>query len=473
MELFWFEILKFTLLQSVLSAVFSVLLGAILARFLWCNQGLRLEGFLTAMGALTFVMPVMIPALGFMLFFDGAGGEKLYGLAGIVLVHVFLNAAYCMVQIRGAYERFITPSLQQQCDLLGFSKKERLRYLEFPALRSTLINSFLVVFCLSLSSFSIVLLLGGGPSSTTLSVALYHALSVSFDLKNAGFFLGLQLMLSLVFASLLYHQKQHQKEVKIQREPQSFQGKFRELKELFLGCVLGIYIMPLIPILRVLVLPKEGIQTALNSLVLTGILGIISSVFVVGCTLSFLAYFLKTSRPMTSLLSTLVYLFLSVPKIVLVGGIFLLCHSFLEGKTIVYSLIIFVTLLAYLPFCLKSFLPDFKVFQNRYGRQINLLNFSLFEIFQTIIWPYLHQKIRRKLAMITCFSMGNLSIPLLLGQMEVETLPVLTYQAFLRYDTEKAAFYMACLVLLMGSIYGVSYVFNKERRRVYEHHIAP
>lgn len=127
---------------------------------------------------------------------------------------------------------------------------------------------------------------------------------------------------------------------------------------------------------------------------------------------------------------------------------------------IMYSLIIGSTLLAYLPFCLKSFLPDFKVFQERYGRQIHLLNLSFFEVFTVIIWPYLHQKIRGKFAMIMCFSMGNLSLPLLLGQMEVETLPVLTYQAFLRYDTEKATFYMACLVLLTGIVYGISYGFN-------------
>jgi len=469
MELFWFEILKFTLLQSVLSAVFSVFLGAALARFLWCYQGLRLEGILMSAGALIFVAPVMVPTLGFMLLFDENGGEALYGLQGIVLVHVFLNAAYCMTQLRGAYGRFVTPPLQRQCDLLGFSKKDRLLHLEFPALRATLINSFSVVPSSSLRSFSVVLLLGGGPASTTLSVALYHALSVSFDFKNAVFFLALQLALSLAFTMLLYPQKQQQKEAKIQSEPAIFQGRFRGIKELFLGGVLGIYCLPLIAVLRTLLLPHEGVETALKSLVLTVMLGSTGSFFVVGITLSFLTYFLKSSRPITSLFSTLTYLFLSVPKIVLGGAIFLLCHSFLEGKIIMYSLIIGSTLLAYLPFCLKSFLPDFKVFQERYGNQIHLLNLSFFEVFTVIIWPYLHQKIRRKFAMIMCFSMGNLSFPLLLGQMEVETLPVLTYQAFLRYDTEKATFYMACLVLLTGIVYGISYGFNTRKKRVYDH----
>ena len=84
---------------------------------------------------------------------------------------------------------------------------------------------------------------------------------------------------------------------------------------------------------------------------------------------------------------------------------------------------------------------------------------------------YLHQKIRHKFAMITCFSMGNLSIPLLLGQMEIKTLPVLTYQAFLRYDTEKAAFYMACLVGLMGGVYGLIHIFNHRKKRAYDTHI--
>jgi len=377
-----------------------------------------------------------------------------------------------MAQIRGAYGRFVSRPLQHQCDLLNFSKKERLLHLEFPALRSTLLNSFLVVFCLSLSSFSVVLLLGGGPASTTLSVALYNALSVAFDLKSALFFLCLQLLLSLVFASLLYHQKQQQKEAKIQDELQIFKGNFRGLKELFLGCILGGYLVPIFSVLRTLVLPQGGFEALLNSVVLTTFLGGISSVFVVGLALSMLSYFLQKARPITSLFSTLTYLFLSVPKIVLVGGFFLMCHSFLDGKFVVYFLIIFVTLLAYLPFCVKSFLVDFKIFQDRYGRQIHLLNLSFVEVFTNIVWPYLSEKIKRKCAMIACFSMGNLSIPLLLGQMEVETLPVLTYQAFLRYDTEKAAFYMASLVLLMGAVYGMSVGLNKRKKRVYDHIIS-
>ncbi len=204
MQEFWIEILSFTVLQSVLSAFLSVVIGGGLAWFLYRYKGLRLERPLKAIGGLTFVMPVMIPSLAFLLLFEGV-----YGLWAIVNVHVFLNAIYCMNQLHGAYESSISVQKERQTQLLRFGLWGRLRYIEWPALSPTLSTSFLVVFCLCLSSFSVVLLLGGGPATTTLSVALYHSLGVSFNPEAAGFCLILQVFISLLFALLLHKKRTH------------------------------------------------------------------------------------------------------------------------------------------------------------------------------------------------------------------------------------------------------------------------
>ena len=108
--------------------------------------------------------------------------------------------------------------------------------------------------------------------------------------------------------------------------------------------------------------------------------------------------------------------------------------------------------LCYTPFVLKSLWQSFKSLQETYNPKIQLLSLSLKDVVRLIIWPHLRGAIVKNTSLITCFAMGNLSVPLILGQLEIQTLPVLSYQALLRYDTELSGFYMLCLIVLMGVV---------------------
>ena len=68
---------------------------------------------------------------------------------------------------------------------LGMGARPSFRLIEWPVLRSALPGVAGLVFMLCVTSFTIVLTLGGGPAATTLEVAIYQALRFDFDPARA------------------------------------------------------------------------------------------------------------------------------------------------------------------------------------------------------------------------------------------------------------------------------------------------
>jgi thiamine transport system permease protein len=59
------------------------------------------------------------------------------------------------------------------------------RLIEWPAMRRSAAGAAGLVFMLCATSFTLVLVLGGGPAATTLEVAIYQALRFDFDPNRA------------------------------------------------------------------------------------------------------------------------------------------------------------------------------------------------------------------------------------------------------------------------------------------------
>ena len=68
---------------------------------------------------------------------------------------------------------------------LGMGAAPSFRLIEWPVLRAALPGVAGLVFMLCVTSFTIVLTLGGGPAATTLEVAIYQALRFDFDPARA------------------------------------------------------------------------------------------------------------------------------------------------------------------------------------------------------------------------------------------------------------------------------------------------
>ena len=79
---------------------------------------------------------------------------------------------------------------------LGMGVGPAFRFVEWPAIRSSLPGVAGLVFMLCITSFTIVLTLGGGPAATTLEVAIYQALRFDFDPARAVALTALQVGLT-------------------------------------------------------------------------------------------------------------------------------------------------------------------------------------------------------------------------------------------------------------------------------------
>ncbi|RWF77504.1 MAG: thiamine/thiamine pyrophosphate ABC transporter permease ThiP, partial [Mesorhizobium sp.] len=81
---------------------------------------------------------------------------------------------------------------------LGMGPRPAFRLIEWPTLRAALPGVAGLVFMLCITSFTIVLTLGGGPRATTLEVAIYQALRFDFDPARAVTLTLLQIALTFI-----------------------------------------------------------------------------------------------------------------------------------------------------------------------------------------------------------------------------------------------------------------------------------
>ena len=204
------SILGFTLMQAGLSTLFSVVLAIPLAlalhraRFVGKRPILRL--FL-----LPQALPVLVGALAVITIWgrngvvsDGLATLGLprldvYGLTGILLAHVFFNMPLAARLFVAALDRVPAEGwkLAGQLALPPFTV---FRVVEWPALRSALPGAAALIFMLCVTSFTIVLVLGGGPAAATLEVAVYQALRYDFDPGRA---IGLSIIQIVLTALVL------------------------------------------------------------------------------------------------------------------------------------------------------------------------------------------------------------------------------------------------------------------------------
>jgi thiamine transport system permease protein len=197
--------IRFTLVQAVLSALVSVVAAIPVARALARRRFVGRRLFVALMGA-PFILPVIVAVLGLLAIFGragwlnaglegiGAGTVSIYGLAGIVLAHAFLNLPLAVRLILQAWLSVPSERIRLAASL-GFSDADMRRHFERPILRGVLPGAFMIVFLICTTSFAVALILGGGPRATTVELAIYQAFRFEFDLGRAA-------MLGLIQAAI-------------------------------------------------------------------------------------------------------------------------------------------------------------------------------------------------------------------------------------------------------------------------------
>jgi len=203
----------FTLKQAFLSVLVSLALGLPGAWFIGSSRS-RFAPVLRTLTAVPFAMPSILVVLGFVLFFGNSGwvnrgfafvtgsGEGpfriLYKPQAIILAHGFFNFPIVIRLVGDGLGR-ARRAYARAAASMGASPGMTALTVILPLAVPSLMSAVLLVFLYCFTSFAVVLVLGGGPASTTLAVEIYRNARIFLNYHNAGV---LALMETLIAVSL-------------------------------------------------------------------------------------------------------------------------------------------------------------------------------------------------------------------------------------------------------------------------------
>lgn len=205
-------VVLFTLEQALLSTLLAVSgavpLAVALHRARFPGRDMVLRLFL-----LPQALPVLVGALAIITIWGrngilsdalvvlGLPRLDLYGLPGILVAHVFFNLPLAARLMVAALDRVPAESWKL-AGQLALTPLATFKLIEWPAIRTMLPAAASLILMLCITSFTLVLVLGGGPGATTLEVAIYQALRYDFDPGRAIALSLLQIFLTAAMLAL-------------------------------------------------------------------------------------------------------------------------------------------------------------------------------------------------------------------------------------------------------------------------------
>ena len=454
------RVLLFSLWQASLSTLCSLLPAILVARAFALQPDFLLRPLLLRLFALPLVVPAVVAVMGIVSVYGSDGwlplGRSLYGLNGILLAHVFFNLPLAVRLLLPQWHA-IPQHHWQLAEQLGMTAWQRWRFVEWPQLREALPGVALLVFMLCMTSFAVVLTLGGGPKSTTLEVAIYQSLRFDFDPSRAVVLALLQLVLcSLVAVITLRLQRLPEVEISVNAKSGPLCSRW-SLLNVTLILVASVYVgTPLLSILIdamtgpwVQVLSRASLWQSIVSTVYIGLsaalLSVIAGWFLLQYSASLAAAGLGGRAKLVDLAGSIVYV---VPPLVIGTGMFVLLSSHVDVFSWVYPIVITINALMGLPFVIRTLGPALRQNHARYDRLCQSLALRGWNRFRYLEWPLLRRPLGLAVALVATLAMGDLGVIALFGTPATATLALLIYQQLGAYLIADATVTALLLLLL-------------------------
>ncbi len=453
------RVVFFSLWQALLSALLSVIPAILVARAFAQQGDFPFRSLLLRLFGLPLVVPSVVAVMGIVSVYGSDGwiplGRSLYGINGILLAHVFFNLPLAVRLLLPLWQG-IPRAHWQLGEQLGFNGWHRWRYLEWPILREGLPGVLLLVFMLCLTSFAVVLTLGGGPKSTTLEVAIYQSLRFDFDPVQAVILALLQLSLCvLVAVVLLKFQKLPEVEISI-ASPVGESWDYRNPLNQVVIAVAAIYVG--LPLASLLIDALSGPlgqvlgdgylwQSAAKTLMLglgAAVLSVIAGWFLLRASGQLANRGQLRRARLIELFGSIIYV---VPPLVIGTGIFVLLSEYVDVFEWVYPVVIIVNAMMGLPFVIRTLGPAMRQNAMRYRYLCASLALSGWNRFRFVDWPLLRRPISLSAALVAALAMGDLGVIALFGTPDTATLPLVIYRQLGAYLIPQAT---VTALLLLG-----------------------
>jgi thiamine transport system permease protein len=456
-----------TSIQAGLTTILSLLVGTALA---WALNRLRFPGrdLIVGLFASAIVTPGLIVAFGLLSVWGRSGWVNqaalaltghpleipLFGLGGILAAHVILDASFA-ARILLARLDAIPERRLKTGQSLALSAWQRFVVVDWPAMRTSLPGLAAIIFLLAFTSFPIVLLLGGGPANQTLEVAIYAAVRLDFDLRDAVTLALTQIAIcSIIILAASAFAPVSASTGGSQPTCWRDRGMARTLQWAVLALGTAGFALPLLAVL------VDGLGPGLADLVAresfwravtTSLaIGLGSALLTLG-----LALIVGTGRAATRNAALRIgigapaYAYLAVPAVVLSLGAFLLIRNAgLVPEASAPVVVLVANALLSLPFALATLAPPLDAIARSRGKLIRSLGLSCWQQFRAVEWPLIGRDVGVVLALSFCFSLGDLGVIALFGTQDFATLPLLMYRALGAYRTNDAASIAALMLVI-------------------------
>lgn len=475
---------RFTLWQAALSTLLSVAPAILVARALARHPAFPGRPLILRLFALPLAIPAIVAALGVLALLGRAGllagplgtltgarWQGIYGLSGILVAHVFFNLPLATRLLLQALET-VPADQWRLAAQLGMGARASFRLIEWPVLRAALPGVAGLVFMLCITSFTIVLTLGGGPRATTLEVAIYQALRFDFDLARAVALTLLQIVLTVVVVVLLARagaSMTGDASLPVaSRRPVAAGAAERAFNVATILTALVFVAGPLAAIvvsglradlMRLAADPAVHAATV-TSLVLAFAAALVSAALSLALTVARRA--LELRRPRTAppslaerLLDTGAGFVLVVPPIVVGAGWFVLLRGTGQLFAAAPVMVVAVNAVMAMPFAIRAIRPAYDAASARHERLCASLGIAGAARLRLVDGPVMRRPLALALAFAMALSLGDLGVIALFGSESVQTLPYLLLARMGSYRTEDAAglalfLGVLCLLLMMA-----------------------
>ncbi|QAA98555.1 MULTISPECIES: thiamine/thiamine pyrophosphate ABC transporter permease ThiP [Agrobacterium tumefaciens complex] len=486
MDAYTLRILRFTLYQATLSTLLSIVLGLPVALALSRRREFPGRIWIIRLMAVPMGLPVIVGAFGIItiwgrqgvlntaLVFAGADEPfSIYGLSGILIAHVFFNLPLSVRLMLAGLER-IPGEYWRMAASLGMGPVSVFRFIEWPAVARLVPGIAGLIFMLCATSFTLVLLLGGGPAATTLEVAIYQALRFDFDPQRAIALSVLQIALTAILLGLLAFLPSPEAEIpSLGRSLRRFDGKGVGAR-LWDGAAIVFAILLIgLPLVAIAVsglsadLPRllsapiflRAAATSLAIAALSAALVVLCCMAIIGARQAVgsrrqVGQPLRLLSAMLGAGSSLVFL---VPPVVLGSGWFLLLRVFGDVSFYAPVLVALINMLMALPLAMRVLEPAFTSHFLRTGRLSASLGLQGLTRLRFADLPVLWRPLAMAFSFAMALSLGDLGAVALFGSENFVTLPWLVYSNMGSYRTNDAAGYafllgIVCLLLAAGGV---------------------
>ncbi|MDO1585187.1 thiamine/thiamine pyrophosphate ABC transporter permease [Rhizobium oryzicola] len=488
-DAYTFSLLRFTLLQAVLSTLLSILIAIPVTLALCRRPHFPGRLWIIRLMAVPMGLPVLAGALGLITVFGRQGivnqallalgleqPLSIYGLTGILIAHVFFNFPLaCRLMIA------VLEGLPQEYWRLGASLGMRswsiFRFIELPALLRAIPGAAGLIFMLCATSFTLVLVLGGGPAATTLEVAIYQSLRLDFDPARAIAMALLQILVTACILALLSRLPANDpmnmgEGRRISRmDGQSWPARIWDTGVIMCAC--------LFLSLPLLAIAWAGLRSNFLEIVTSAIfLQALSTSLAIAMLSAFACVLLalviafarqvvaerrappRSARIFSASLGSLSSLVLLVPPVVLGTGWFLILREIGEVSRFSIPIIIVINMLMALPFVMRVLQPALQSHRARTARLVASLGITGFSRWRIVDWRVLGQPLAMAFSFAMALSLGDLGAVAMFGSQDLVTLPWLLYSSLGSYRSHDAD----SLALILGLIcLGLTLIGTAER----------